>query len=323
MSTREDSPSLRMFELAHVAKQYYVEGRAKTEIAEQLGISRFKVARLLEEAREEGIVRIEIVMPMTVDVELSEELQRFFEIEHAVVARTVDGSSAAIRGSVARVAAQMMEDLLEPGMAVGIGWGRTLNDLVDQLSEQLPACTTVQVVGSVPDAELWMNSTDIARRFAGRCGGALHTFLVPFVVDSPIIAESLRKEESVVRAREKFGSLDLVVAGIGSWDPPASGLYDLMSQEERQELLSAGATADILGTVISRDGDILPTSFTDRTIGISAEELRQVPATIAVAGGRDKEDAIAAALRSGLVSTLVTDSGVAVRLLRTTGSSPS
>jgi DNA-binding transcriptional regulator LsrR (DeoR family) len=37
--------------IASVARRYYLEGRSKVEIAEELGLSRFKVARLLDTAR--------------------------------------------------------------------------------------------------------------------------------------------------------------------------------------------------------------------------------------------------------------------------------
>ena len=48
---------------ARVARQFYLEGVSKIEIADRLGISRFRVARLLDSAREAGMVRIEIGLP--------------------------------------------------------------------------------------------------------------------------------------------------------------------------------------------------------------------------------------------------------------------
>ena len=36
---------------ASVARRYYIEGLSKTEIADEYGLSRFKIARLLETAR--------------------------------------------------------------------------------------------------------------------------------------------------------------------------------------------------------------------------------------------------------------------------------
>ena len=41
--------------LAAIARDFYLDGKSKIEIAESYGISRFKVARLLEEARAAGV----------------------------------------------------------------------------------------------------------------------------------------------------------------------------------------------------------------------------------------------------------------------------
>ncbi len=60
---------------AQVARESDLEGVSKVDIAGPLGISRFRVARLLDSAREAGMVRIEIGLPGGVlDAGLSAEL---------------------------------------------------------------------------------------------------------------------------------------------------------------------------------------------------------------------------------------------------------
>ena len=60
---------------ARVARQYYLEGVSKVNIADRLGISHFRVARLLDSAREAGMIRIEIGLPgETLNAGLSAEL---------------------------------------------------------------------------------------------------------------------------------------------------------------------------------------------------------------------------------------------------------
>ena len=48
---------------ATVARRYYLDGASKSDIAAELGLSRFKVARLLDRARATGLVRIELDSP--------------------------------------------------------------------------------------------------------------------------------------------------------------------------------------------------------------------------------------------------------------------
>src|SRR5438552_18887042 len=69
---------------ARVGRQFYLEGVSKVDIAERLGISRFRVARLLDAAREAGMVRIEIGLPGGfLDTGLSAQLCTVFGLRHA------------------------------------------------------------------------------------------------------------------------------------------------------------------------------------------------------------------------------------------------
>src|SRR6201988_5521959 len=83
---------------ARVARQFYLEGVSKVEIADQLGISRFRVARLLDSARESGMVRIEIGLPGgNLDAGLSAELCSAFVVKHAFVFNFPDDEPALLR----------------------------------------------------------------------------------------------------------------------------------------------------------------------------------------------------------------------------------
>jgi DNA-binding transcriptional regulator LsrR (DeoR family) len=62
--------------LAEVARRYYLDNTSKVDIAKQLDLSRFKVARLLEDARSRGIVQIQIKNPSPIDRSLSELRRR-------------------------------------------------------------------------------------------------------------------------------------------------------------------------------------------------------------------------------------------------------
>jgi DNA-binding transcriptional regulator LsrR (DeoR family) len=59
----------------------------------------------------------------------------------------------------------------------------------------------------------------------------------------------------------------------------------------------------------------------ERCITVTAEQLRRIPEVVAIAGGARKGAAIDAVLRSGLVTSLVTDTSAADYLL-TAGPAP-
>src|SRR3954447_15302797 len=85
---------------ASVARRYYLDGKSKIEIADEFKLSRFKIARLLEEARSSGLVRIEIGRPGAVDLDLSGELRSAYGLLHAIVVDTLEGKPSALRQHV-------------------------------------------------------------------------------------------------------------------------------------------------------------------------------------------------------------------------------
>src|SRR5580692_6814162 len=135
---------------ARVARQYYLEGVSKVDIADRLGISRFRVARLLDSARETGMVRIEIGLPGgTLDAGLSAELCSATGLKHAFVFNFPDDDEPALRRRLGEEAGQALMDLIRPGDVLGMSWSRTLSGLAASLT-QMPPCPIVQLTGAVP-----------------------------------------------------------------------------------------------------------------------------------------------------------------------------
>ena len=85
--------------LSLVAQRYFLEDRSKVQIAEEIGVSRFRVARMLEQARELGIVHISVEAPSDVDLDASRRLAERYGLRQALVLSGVDlkefGSGAA------------------------------------------------------------------------------------------------------------------------------------------------------------------------------------------------------------------------------------
>src|SRR5437764_11327926 len=86
MSASKKQPSLsEALLLATVARRFYVQGRSKLEIADEFGVSRFKVARMLDTAMESGLVRVEFSLPAPIDLALSDEIRAAYRLDHALV----------------------------------------------------------------------------------------------------------------------------------------------------------------------------------------------------------------------------------------------
>jgi DNA-binding transcriptional regulator LsrR (DeoR family) len=313
MAEVHDGPA-RVVLTASVARRYYLDGRSKVEIAEEFGLSRFKVARLLDAARESGLVRIEIRHQGEIDVDLSARLQDRFGLQHSVVVDTPDDDAESLRGRLGREAARLLAEILTPGDVLGLVWARAVSAMARELPP-LPGTPVVQLSGALslpggPDT-----SVDVVRDVAGRSGGVAHVFYAPLTVPDAATARALRGQPEVARAFSQLPSVTKAVGGVGLWEAGQSTLYDTSSEHDRRALRELGVCADISGVFLSADGEPVPTELADRMIAISAEEMRTIPEVIVIPYGIRKAPAVRAALRSGLVGGIVTHATLARAVL--------
>ncbi len=317
MVTETDASASRLHLVNTVlaCRRYYLDGASKSEIAAELGISRFRVARLLERARREGIVRIDIDPLPELDLALADELARKHGIRGAVVVRSTTGPDELRAAQLGRAAAAVLADTLEASDVLGISWGRTLHSMVEQLP-RLPACSVVQLVGSVPTLELDVNSLELVRRLAERATGPVFPLHVPLLVQDSDMARALLRDALASKSVGMFDSLTRAAVGIGAWVPGGSTIRATLSDEDARAVDEAGGIADLCSIVLDGDGrQVRAAGLPERCIAIREDQLRRVPDVIAIAGGAGKVPAIRAALRSGLVHRLVTNEEAARLLL--------
>ena len=154
-----------LLQIAAVATQYYQQGRSKVDIAQDLGMSRFRVARLLTAARELGIVRIDITVPDAINADLSVELATASGLRQAIVVDTPDEPVSTLRADLGRVAANLLAELVQEDDVVGIAWGRTVNAMTAALSD-IKRCSIVQMTGALSGAEVSDNAIELVRRMS-------------------------------------------------------------------------------------------------------------------------------------------------------------
>jgi DNA-binding transcriptional regulator LsrR (DeoR family) len=298
---------------ARVARQFYLEGVSKVDIADRLGISRFRVARLLDSARESGLVRIEIGLPGgALDAGLSAELCSVFGLRHAFVFNfPEDGSS--LRQRLGEAAGQVLMDLIAPGDVLGLTWSRTLSGLTAALT-QLPPCPIVQLTGAVPPPD-GRDLLELVRGVARVGGGTAHVFYAPMLVDDAATATAIRRQSDIAEAFALIPSVTIAVVSIGAWEPGLSTIYDAITPAERAELAAAGVRAELAGVFIGADGRPLATPLDGRMIVAPVPLFTRIPFVLGVAYDAAKCAAVLAAIGGGLVHGLVTHTSLARGLL--------
>lgn len=327
MSTKgraTSTPSLRgpaeLVLASSVARRYYLDGRTKIEIAEEFRLSRFRIARLLDAARDQGLVKIEISNPGAIDVELSARLRDTFGLTNALVVDAPDEHEASLRKQLGQAAAELLSEIVTPNDVLGLAWSRCVSVMATEL-RRLPALPVVQLTGALSRSTGSSSSIDddssidVVREVARISGGPAYLFFAPFLVPDAATAQTLRRQPDVDRALGRIETVTKAVVGIGHWAPAQSTLYDAASVAERSSLARQGVCAEVGGVFLTAQGHPLQTSLNDRMVAIGAAQMEAIPEVIAIPYGTRKCAAVHAALRSGLVNSLVTHTSLASALL--------
>lgn len=302
-----------LVQISHVARRFYIDKASHVQIGEELGVSRFKVARMLDKAVQSGVVKITIQNPASVDLDLSIELKNRFGLQHALAVTTPSDEPEVIQSALGAVAAQLLEEIVPAGAVLGFTAGRTLNATTMQLTS-LPYCEVVALGGVAGPVK--EHGVEVIRRVGEVTGGPTFPIFAPLFVSNAEVAEALRSDRGIAEAFTRFARVDIGVVAVGSWQPADSQLYDGAARAGIAEsLLAAGVVGEVGATLFTESGEIVD-AIDDRSVAITVDELRRIPEVIAVAGGVTKTVAIRAALRTGLVKSLITDAATAERLLR-------
>ena len=294
--------------LARIGQAYYLDNQSKVEIATEHSISRFQVARFLDEARAAGIVHIEIRRPgspVSID---AQALAAALGLKRVVVIKTLDDDFQQRDLQAQTVAEELMADV-RTGMSVGISWSRTL-DLAARHVTELPKCNIVQLAGALP-VPGGGNPLELVQRLGRMGGGRTWPMWAPLVVDSAATASGLRRQPEIADAMRMADSLDLAVVAIGAWAPNLSTVWNRVDNSVRQDGIAKGAIAECSGRLIAADGSAVIAELDARILSVTVKQLQRTPKVIAVAQGEARADAVRACIAAGIVSTLVIDESLA------------
>jgi DNA-binding transcriptional regulator LsrR (DeoR family) len=303
-----------------VARMYYEWDMKQSEIAKRLGLSQPTISRLLQQAKDSGIVRISVTVPQGVYTELEEELLRRYRLRDAIVVDcSSDKDDRMIEREIGGAAAYYVESSLRPNEIIGISsWSATLLALVDAMHSvaRKGDVRVVQILGGVGDPSAKVHANRLTSRFADLVGGTPVFLPAPGVLDSGAARKVLLADGFVHEVITLFDQVTTALVGIGAIEPSkllaASG--NIFPAHELDLLRSKGAVGDVLLRFFDAAGRPVDTPLNDRVVAMRLDQLARVDRSVGVAGGSRKYAAILGALRGGWINVLITDQFTARRL---------
>ena len=289
-------------QLVRASRLYYELGETQSAIAEQLGVTRPQVSRLLKRARAEGVVEIRIVDRTAAESPAADALRRSYGLDAVHLAPTVAGPEDVTRRMVGRLAAEVLRGTLRNGAVVGIGDGASVAATAAALEETATpaAVTVIPLCGGY-----WSTGTEREpyRRVADAIDAPARGLMAPGLVDDAATQRALVAHAGVRAIVDLWDRLDVALYGIGGPTWTAS----LVGKKVDRQLTASDAVGEVLVAPFDLDGRFVCDALRDRVIAFDARRLGRVPVSIGVASGEGKVRPILGALRAGVVRTLVTD----------------
>ncbi|MCR8644681.1 sugar-binding transcriptional regulator [Paenibacillus sp. N1-5-1-14] len=303
--------------MIEAAKLYYLYDYSQQDIASKLGVSRPTVSRLLQQAKEEGIVEIRITDPTENNRLLEQELEQAFGLKKALVAAVPVYEDDVIKTHIGQLTADYLNELVQDGDLIGTSWGTTLYQVALHLEKRhVNNVRIVQLKGGVSHSETKTYATETVQLFEQAFDAKSYQLPLPAIVDHVVVKQAIEQDRHIRSLLElgKEANIALFTIGVPKTDSLLFQVGYLTEEEERY--MMEHAVGDIASRFYDHEGNICNESLNARTIGIELHELGKKDQSILIAGGAKKVAGIRGALRAKYANVLVTDSYTARMLLQ-------
>ncbi|MGP9804619.1 sugar-binding transcriptional regulator [Paracoccus sp. NSM] len=302
--------------LVRLAYACEIEGLTQAEAAARFGLTRLRVNKGLADLRARGILRVSIDSVYAASAALEWQVADRWSLRRAVVVPSPERAGAVTTLVSAGLGGHLGQLLADRAVTrFGMSWGNTLN-LATRFMQPVnrPDLEIVSVMGGIARGSD-VNGYEITTRLADLCNAQHSFFLAPIYAGSAASRRVFMEQDVIAQALDKIRGCQAMALATGDLTRSLLVRDALPRDVTAEELVALGGVGDIIGNILDADGNPVAHDLNNRLIGLTLDDLRQVPNVILAAGGAHKVPIIRAALRAGIVNTLVTDENTATALL--------
>lgn len=289
-----------------IAWYYYMESMTQQKISDKLSISRIRVIKLLEKARQSGIIQFKMRADGTRHIAVENALIEKYGLNDVLVAPSETENT---NETIAKAAAMYISDRVTPNCFINIGYGdtisRTLNNLVSSTE------VTINLVSLTGGVSYYLTNTN-----SNIYNTNLFLLPSPLLTSSKQMATAMKQENSLKEIYDMTQLAAMTIVGIGGINDNATVINaGILNKNDFLLLGLQGAVGDLLSQFIDKDGNVVDNELHDRLISTSLDSLRDFKNVIGVSAGDEKISAINAVLKGGYLNVLITDENTANKLL--------
>ena len=307
---------MRERDIIKICYLFYNEGMSQVDIGAKMEMSRWKVGRVIKDARERGLITITINHPQIDLTETEIKIAKKFGIKQTIVVGINEFSGESFLDQIGIVGARYLTSVIHRYRVLGVTWGLTMS----HVAKNLPKIETVRLelaqigggIGTIEGTDNPALTTMLGQKMSANA----HVIQAPIIVRNKSIRDTLFKENKIRETLEIAKKADIVMFGVGLVSTESllwqSGL---LGPDEAATLKKAGAVGTICGRFFNDQGKQCWQDLADRTIGLSLNELKKIKHKILIAVGKEKLQAIIGALKGNIVDVLIVDKETAQNLL--------
>ncbi|KRL89524.1 sugar-binding transcriptional regulator [Lactobacillus kalixensis] len=301
-------------ELASIAHDYYLSKLNIADISQKYNLSRYLITKALDDAEEKQIVRISIKRGVKRNEDLERKLQNRFSLKEVIVLNNLDTTNQD-NEAIVSYAAKEIQSYLKSAKSAGMTWGTLMRDIINNFQEeQRPDLTFVQLLGQTINSDKRKNSLE--QLAAQKYNSQSLLLPAPLYVINPNFLNNIQEEPFYQSLKNYYDKLDVIFSGLGTYEAFSTNKY--LQKYYQQQLFKDIPTEEIVGMIFGRPynikGEFLG-DFDHHVCGISLEDIMKTPVRFLVVKNRFKSKSLLGALRTGVVTNLVTNEGIAERIL--------
>ncbi len=290
-----------------IAWYYYMENLTQQAIADQLGISRMRVIKLLEKARQTGVVQFRISSSFDKRHEMETRLMETYHLKDCYIVPT-NPNAAGVNDTIAKAASIYISNHITDNCYINFGYGDTSSRTIEYLAKNLE--TSVSFVSLTGGVGYYLPNSE-----SNIFNAKLYLIPAPLIMSSREMAEAIRNESSVSEVSSMIRLASMTIVGIGAMDNSATILKSsILGHNDFLLLNMKGAVGDVICHFIDKDGNLVDTDIDSRLVSVPLDTLNELENVIGVAAGKHKVSAITAALKGGYLDILITDESTAALL---------
>jgi len=302
--------------LIEVALLKYKMDLSQIEIAKRLNISTMQVSRLLEKARQSGIIKIEVDTGVSTDSVLEAKIKEQYDLKSVIVVKTSKASDPI--DDLARAAAMYIDLIVVPDSVFGIAGGKTIMRIIPHL--KLPLIKhdndieVVQLTGGLLSTTVG-NPLISLHEFTSRFNARGYFLNTPIYVPQAMVSNYL-DTGNFAKINELWNRCTVCLGSVGAVGKDFLFYEEgSISAEQMEEVERKGAVGNVFGRWLDEKGDYIDCELNNMVISIPPDILKTIPDRIFVSGSYERRKAAKAILQKKIYNVCVITDAMAADLV--------